>query len=420
LNHALFIDAMPASTIKPIMALAFMADNPAYQTGEPLKALWHDLKTSNSANFLDRLFCGDAQSRHPWQWQDCQRPMRTQQMPNALGWNLYCDDEVSADCGKLDVLFGRPSGRRWVKEGEPMGLSLLYGRVMTEIKSPDHTSTVAMDDWASEGSGAIPLNGYSLIHNFSFRDSVIKSCSQGNFCPECRGQKRWRRCKGVGRLVNEGWGQGEARVTPVGVAGMMARLAAAANGYTSQAYPHLVERLTDTQGHQLEVMVERHTGEEPVILDPALARLVLKGMGSHQVGGTAHAACKNVFNTVECDKMDWLAGKTGTPPFRFDQVPLANIRQYCYQATDNPRTECNLLPYKWYVAAFKTQHELGVGHDKAIAVLSERNWRKRTGLVQAPGDHEVNLSAELALRIIKSLRTPSNIGSNGGRQGTAP
>jgi len=42
-----------------------------------------------------------------------------------------------------------------------------------------------------------------------------------------------------------------------------------------------------------------------------------------------------------------------------------------------------------------------------VAVLTERNWYRSgplAGKVQSPGDHEMNVSAELALRIMARMR----------------
>ena len=409
-NHALYMDAMPASTIKPIMALAFLLDNPVYRSGQPLQDLWHDLKTSNSADFLDRLFCGDGVSAQKWRWQDCHRPQKTQEVANALGWNLGCASKDSTDCARLDVLFGRPSGRWPVEGARPMGLDLLYGRLLTELPVRDHDANAPVHDWAKDDAEDT-ASGFRLIQAFRFDESFAKSCSRGDFCPECPAKhKRWRRCRGVGgTLANEGWGQGEARAIPLAVAGMLSRLADAANGAKTQAFPHLVDHVGDAQGQPLALAVERYAAPEPINIEPDLAKLVLQGMTSHQTGGTADDACKNAFGAAAvCDRIDWIAGKTGTPPFRFDGKgdTLAEIRRICYANDGKPKIECNLMPFKWYVAAFKTSAEPNAPYDKAIAVLSERNWRVKNGLVQAPGDAEVNLSAELALRVIKTLHPP--------------
>jgi cell division protein FtsI/penicillin-binding protein 2 len=395
LNHALYVDAMPASTIKPIMALAFLQDNPAYRSGPALQALWHDLKTSNSQGFFKRLFCGDASQ--PWQWRECQRLRKSQEAARALGWNLGCDAQGAADCGQLDVLFGRPASDWLVAGVKPMGLYQLYGRLFTQAPSLEKAQSALMEEWARDDAEEDAGQGFRLIQDFRYEPSFVSACDR----------QQWSRCQGAyGMLVNEGWGQGEARVIPLGVAGMMARLAAAANGAQAQAFPHLVEHIGDAQGQGLDLAVERYAAPEPIAIDPALAKLVLQGMASHQTGGTAHSACANAFGAGACDQIDWIAGKTGTPSFHFDQYTLADISKICYATDGKAQAKCNLIPYKWYVAAFKTSAEANAPYDKAIAVLSERNWRQKTQRVQAPGDHEVNLSAELALRIIKALHPP--------------
>jgi len=64
-------------------------------------------------------------------------------------------------------------------------------------------------------------------------------------------------------------------------------------------------------------------------------------------------------------------------------------------------------PYKWYIAAFRSS-DSSAGFDKAIAVLTERNWHRTgalAGKVQSPGDLDgMNISAELAFRIVARLR----------------
>ncbi|MFM8332598.1 MAG: hypothetical protein ACKN9T_12990 [Candidatus Methylumidiphilus sp.] len=399
LNHALYVDALPASTVKPILALGFLQDNPEYRSGGGLADLAHDLKTSNSEDFLDRLFCRDGKPAKPWR--ECQRPQRAQEAARLLGWNLGCAaDNGSLDCARWDVLFGRQSGGL-----QAFDLPLLYGRLFTQPDSGQNPEDDAASlEWADADSAA--GGGFRLMKEFRFDESFANACSSGAFCPNCGKHTRWRRCKGVGGdIANEGWGQGEARSTPVGVAGMLARLAAAANGAATQAYPHLVDHIGDAQGKPFALLAQRQAEPEPLAIAPDLARLVLQGMTSHQPGGTADDACADVFGNA-CAGIGWIAGKTGTPPFRFDETPLAAIKQQCLSG-DKPKDACNVLPYKWYVAAFKTQGEADAPYDKAIAVLTERNWYssgKQKGLVQSPGDREANMSAQLAFRLMKALR----------------
>jgi hypothetical protein len=403
LNHALFVDAMPASTVKPIMALGFLMDTPAYRGGPALEDLWQDLKTSDSAAFLDRLFCGrEVDPSRRWRWRDCRRPQRVQEAARLLGWNLECGRDFSPDCARLDVLFGRPAGRRFVAEArkQPLGKPLLYGQLFAEPF--DGTQPSAEDEPKSTWAALSPagLGGFRLLDEFRFDESFASQCSGGT-----DGHGRWRRCKGNGgKIANEGWGQGEARATPLGVAGMIARMAAAANGATSQAYPHIVDHIGDAQGRRFEAPGLTVYEPEPIAAEQALAALVLAGMASHRSGGTAHDSCRTVFGSKPaCDAIDWIAGKTGTPPFHFDQSALPQIKKACSPERDRVDADCNTIPYKWYVAAFKTRSGAGAPFDKAIAVLSERNWRKKSGMVQSPGDREANLSAELAFRIIKAL-----------------
>ena len=97
-------------------------------------------------------------------------------------------------------------------------------------------------------------------------------------------------------------------------------------------------------------------------------------------------------------------------------MTLKEIRQKCGQAPAANAsfgeqqewwTSCSReQPYKWYVAAFKTDDGQS-GFNKVVAVLTERNWYKagpQAGKVQSPGDHEMNVSAELAFRIMARLR----------------
>jgi hypothetical protein len=122
-----------------------------------------------------------------------------------------------------------------------------------------------------------------------------------------------------------------------------------------------------------------------------------------------------VFDAATCNRIDWIAGKTGTPPYGNDGLTLKEIREKCKAAPQKGRAQRDLQascgheqPYKWYVAAFKTDDAQG-GFNKAVAVLTERNWYRSgplAGKVQSPGDLDaMNISAELAFRIIARLRT---------------
>ncbi len=114
LNPAVYHDAMPASTIKPIMATAFLADPRSgarllaaeraqmQKDGVPARdSLRGQLMRSDSARFLDRMFCSDSN------FAACRRPWEVQAAALAYGWNAGCAEGREA-CGKADLLFGQP------------------------------------------------------------------------------------------------------------------------------------------------------------------------------------------------------------------------------------------------------------------------------------------------------------------------
>src|SRR5207245_4256978 len=136
LNAAVFHDAMPASVIKPIMAEAFLTDpevgarwlaaeragmrNPGTPAIDSLRG---QLMRSNSARFLDRMFCADQGFAH------CERPWRVQAMAAAFGWNGGCATPRD-DCGKRDLLFGRAVGVEDDSGGvAPLATLVPFGRV---------------------------------------------------------------------------------------------------------------------------------------------------------------------------------------------------------------------------------------------------------------------------------------------------
>jgi hypothetical protein len=411
LNHALYTDALPGSIIKPIMATAFLSD-PGYRarilsqrvSGNFLR-LQDELKSSDSAAFLDRMFCSDQG------WSRCERPRQVQAAARLFHWDEGCAP-ASSRCGRLNALFGYPEIVRVRDDTEslPLGVSVLYGRLLTEPES----SARAAD--------------YQLMGNFAFDPRAAAACSRGGFYSGA-GNGAWRRCHQghLTYLESEGWGQGNARTTALGAAGMVARLAAAANGQAAERLPHLVEYISDAQAQPFATAAEQFGLADALKVDipQDAAALILGGMLAHKSAGsppgsrsgTAHVSCARVFGAAACDRIDWIAGKTGTPPYGNDGLTLRQIAVQCGQ-TDHGRVGNPLgadalaactheRPYKWYLAAFRTDDRLP-GFDKAVAVLTERNWYRagpQAGKVQSPGDTDgLNLSAEIAFRIMAALR----------------
>ncbi|MEO6624491.1 MAG: hypothetical protein ABIN37_06635, partial [Burkholderiaceae bacterium] len=323
LNHALFTDALPGSIVKPIMATGFLGD-PKYRqkiVAERVSAnfirLQDELKGSDSVAFLNRMFCSDKG------WANCDRPRAVQQAALLYGWDQGCA-EASFRCGRLNVLFGYPDSRRIRQDTArmPLGASVMMGRLLTE---PALVTKPA---------------DFQTMRNFSFEPGQAAACSRGDFYAGT-GKGGWRKCR-QGHLVyleSEGWGQGNARTTALGAAGMMARLAAAANGQASVRLPHLVDRISDAQARSFELAAQQFHLADPVKLGIPRedAMLILQGLISHKSqgvpagsrSGTAHVACSRVFDLATCNRIDWIAGKTGTPPYGNDGLALKEIRQKC-------------------------------------------------------------------------------------------
>ena len=425
LNHALFTDALPGSLIKPIMATGFMRD-PQYRKrilaeriAPGFVRLQDELKGSDSVAFLNRMFCVEKG------WTNCDRPRAIQQAALQFGWDSGCLD-ASFRCGRINVLFGFPDSSRIRKDSArtPLGTSVMFGRLLVEPASPKRVAD------------------FHMMEDFAFEPAHAAACSRGEHYSGDAARRGWRKCK-QGRLLyigSEGWGQGNARTTALGAAGMMARLAAAANGLASQRMPHVIDRISDAEARTYELAAQQFRLADPVALDIPRedAALIVEGLISHKSqgmpagsrSGTAHLGCVRVFDVATCNRIDWIAGKTGTPPYGNDGLTLKQIREKCGEepatgASFGERqawwTSCSReQPYKWYVAAFKTDPRQS-GFNKVVAVLTERNWYKSgplAGKVQSPGDREMNVSSEIAFRIMARMRSETRAEARLGDPGT--
>ncbi len=398
LNAAVFHDAMPASVIKPIMAAEFLTDpevgarwlaaeraamaNPDMPAIDSLRG---QLMRSNSARFLDRMFCADQSFAH------CERPWRIQAAAAAFGWNGDCTTPHE-DCGKRDLLFGRAiDGESSAGGVAPLATLVPYGRLLAE-----------------------PLGG-KLDAPFRLRPAIaldsakVRTCATGADGHRPSGDD-WEKCGGgvVVDIVAEGWGQGHARASALGVAGMMAALAAAANGESQVHKPHLVAGLRGVGGEgpsSLQMAVNRYglADAEPNRISREAAEVILSGLSFSHRAGTARLACEQVFDARACRNIDWIAGKTGTPTFPNDDRSLDELWRLCARGAAKTKSEqaaCGpLRPYKWYVAAYRTDPG-DPRWTKVIGVLTERNWLRDSGRIHGAGDHGPNPAAEIAMQVI--------------------
>jgi hypothetical protein len=294
-----------------------------------------------------------------------------------------------------DLLFGRAAGSAstsavtvaapaWVP-----ATPVTYGRLLSEPV-------------AGKLGGAMHLSPQA-----TFDPARVRRCSEGADGRRLTADD-WGRCRGGAMVdvVAEGWGQGHARATALGVAGMMATLAAAANGQRELRRPHLVESLHGVAGAQAAALEAAVAGWQaatttPNRLSKDAAEVILGGLSFSHRAGTARSACEQVFDPRRCRDIDWLAGKTGTPSFPSDGVSLDELQRLCGTREPRPRAGIcsSLRPYKWYVAAYRADAGGSGPWDKVVAVLTERNWVRRSGQVHGAGDQGPNPSAEIAMQI---------------------
>jgi len=339
---------------------------------------------SNSARFLDRMFCADRG------FAPCDRPWRIQATAADFGWNDGCATPRD-DCGKRDLLFGRDVDAGADSGGvAPLATLVPYGRLLDE-----------------------PLGG-KLDSPFRLRPVTPLDSAKVRICAAGPDGQRptsddWEKCGGgvVVDIVAEGWGQGHARASALGVAGMMASLAAAANGQLEVRKPHLVSALRGVGAagsNPLQSAVSRFglAEAEPNRLSRDAAEVILSGLSYGHRAGTSRLACEQVFDPKACNGIDWIAGKTGTPTFPNDDRSLDELWRLCGKGAARTRAElaaCGpLRPYKWYVAAYRTDPN-DPRWTKVIGVLTERNWLRDTGRIHGAGDHGPNPAAEIAMQV---------------------
>ena len=163
--------------------------------------------------------------------------------------------------------------------------------------------------------------------------------------------------------------------------------------------------------------VEPPSSNASPVLSAAHARLIVEGMGFTHRGGTASAACREVWpSAAQCRDIGWLASKTGTPAFVHETYTAAERAAHCdavmkWNPTNSSQgrrksteiSRCVMQPYKWFVALVKDGDTLDGPYTRAIAVLADRNYLL-DGRVDSRGDSGANVAAELAMLYIRATR----------------
>lgn len=398
-NHGLVTQAPPGSLVKPILMAGILMGGRGQ--GQIL-GLAEALKVSDSQLFIDALMCRQRLGSGRFSPQ-CDRPNMALESAHRLGWNSGCQNASAwglQHCGQTDLLYGMaqsyvpPSVDGRLLEANlyrPIQQSILYGRLFVRP--------------------ANSLNGAQGYQDFG-REELLPEAERRQACAQS-GRKGYFRCSDRKvAVISEAYGQGNARTTAVGVAGMISALAASEHNEKPR-YPHILEGLYRSNG--LKDRPSDHGKNEdlpmgPPGVSPEIAARVLEAMStSHLPRGTSHSACVQVMGEAACNAPLGIAGKTGTPGDADDrslkvmvaeQIErercLANRRKDCFILYPPPRPR-----YRWYAAAFKSN--ASKFYDKTIAVLVHSNWRISDGRYV----DDQNAAAEIAFNIINRIRLKS-------------
>ena len=196
---------------------------------------------------------------------------------------------------------------------------------------------------------------------------IVRRCAAGADGRRCSDDD-WEKCRGgaVVDVVAEGWGQGHARASALGVAGMMATLAAAANGagrrVRAAASGRRRARRRRARRRRRRSRRRRAGGAARArsrSLSRDAAEVILSGLSYSHRAGTARTACEQVFDAralprhrlarrqdrhAELPERRPLARRAGAPVRAGRAARRAEAR----------RGACSSLrPYKWYVAAYR-------------------------------------------------------------------
>lgn len=350
-NHAFYDDAQPASTVKPIMALGFL------QQGKPDPQLGAHIAASNSPAFAQRMFC--EYPHYATSADQCQLPKIIVDQATQMGWNNQCQSTTGGggfDCGKYNPILG---------QFQPLYLGLrntdlawnsshLYGRFGVEPMYDRDTNII----------------GFQQIGRYQF------SINPSETDLENRLSRRYK----TPLANNVALGQENSRVTMLGVAGVYAHIAAAANGQSVQIAPHLLRRTYAVNPELSAVQTLLRADQLPIQIAQDQATHLLSMMtgalkSTHQ--GTARLGCQQVWSRQICDLQQRIAGKTGTP------------------------TQKNARPYRWFASAYQSQpkHQK---FDKVMVVLVEQNWKKGSSLNSVADGSAKNYAPEIAFQLMQA------------------
>lgn len=438
-NQAIYWEYMPASTIKPIQALALYRSYPQVFSTHKNK-LTEIMAQSDTRGLLDVMTCHKGSMTEPYLKDACKALTATYQAAKDLGYNTQCDVE-NGRCGYRDVLKDMPLHSTY---NNPV----FYGRLMVDIKSV-----------TTEDGKFVSMSPISGLDNISPTVYAERKAVNDN---DWLGRKEGVELGRFGTLNEALWesmGQGNALATPLAVASMTRNLLAAADGQSPKS-AYLVEDWWNLRGETLKIEGEKPLPEESISwhakmvtrvkntiyswfpsLQPqsqekqssivstdddlvpmtitkmeaqAVANLFTEGH-QNKLGYTSHDACLPVFGeycqqTLIDDRK--IFTKTGTPTFiyksRDEIIGACDILDINKMNDANYRKEngsliqrCSQRPIKWHILGISQQGD-EKKWQKVIVVLVDRNWNDSKGTI-IHKDSSNNDAGKISFSLMKSL-----------------
>lgn len=389
-NPALYTSYMPASTIKPMQALAMVRAFP-----EGFKANMGNIQDimaqSSTEQVLDILTCSSPISSQ--YVANCQGFAEMQKATSDMGWNNECQTSTSNDCGKQDILYGQKL------HNTNMQTPLFYGRLL-----------VNDEDELIKGLGDISQSTYT------------DAAQQLSKLPRKNGGYDWSQLTrtpnaSLSLAIQESYGQRNARATPLGIASAMRTLLVSANANEFRP-THIVEHLWTAgndsvlfktkQDKQQEskglldkffaVQDDLEDGKGQIIsnITPEEARTVISLFTKAHYAGTASTACGDTFGTCAGNDSKPLGyhifSKTGTTTFSGSNIQKQTAS--CNDSTKTPDGVCWLKPISWFVLGVGKEEN---GWSKVIVVMAERNWNQ-SGDIRSD-----NMAAQIGFNLMRVL-----------------
>lgn len=438
LNHAVFANEAPGSTIKPTQALAIVRQWSNYfvdnQQGRALLA--RNISKSSTKSIIDHLSC----QTYAGQYQDgkCSGYQALAQAASDVGFNTACDGNAS-HCSAMDLLFGVPDTGKDI------------------IKRRYYASKILVDAETNQPYA-----------DFVFSRKTIDACLN-------KGQRTTSRVCNNAALANairDSWGRNNVKASPLGMASTFMHLMAAANGDSQIRGAHLVRGIWNIEQQPIypralnpnqlamQAVDANSAGYKALNIKPKDAQNTLALMTDGISSGTARHSCRNTLGG--CQQLrGQIFGKTGTPSYKGTRV--SRVNRLCYadvaaerrneqnseqadkpsgvqsdaqgdipelqdvaetndlnaktnKATAKSKTKnkdkrvpifCNFRPLKWYVYATKDNNPAnGKPWRYAVAVMAERNWFNAGGLKGVLDDTRDadSRAAQIGLMLYPSLQ----------------